>query len=354
MINRAKFFAGIRASVYGGSMSDLTVSGITAILDEWEKRKLTDLRWLAYMLATMKGEVGTNMLPVREGFATSDRHARDMVKNNRRKYATVVNGQVYYGRGLVQLTWEANYKKMGALLGVDLVGNPDLALRPAIAAQIMFEGMTRGSFTGKKLADYFTPAKTDWINARRIINGTDKAEQFATWARAFHTALVKADEVAAPAKPPDASKPVAGGVAGGAVVVAGGAAAAVQQGVSAVTVMLWIGGLSIVAIAALLIGYRIIKGYWPWTSTGKASQELLPLSPPSSELSSEQVSAALLAVSSEASPAMPLQASSASKPPRKRSAKPSPRTRTRSPKSSSSKRSAAKKSAPKRKSKSKG
>jgi predicted chitinase len=30
----------------------------------------------------------------------------------------------YYGRGLVQLTWRNNYKKMGDLLGLDLVHHP--------------------------------------------------------------------------------------------------------------------------------------------------------------------------------------------------------------------------------------
>lgn len=354
MINRAMFFAGIRSSVFGGSLSGSAVTGINAILDEWERRKLTDLRWLAYMLATAKGEVGSNMIPVREGFATSDVAARVYVAKQKYKYAVVVNGQVYYGRGLVQLTWETNYRKMGALLGLDLVGNPDLALRPEIASMIMFEGMTRGTFTGKKLADYFTPSKTDWLNARRIINGTDKAEQFAVWARAFYTALIKADQavITAPAKPADSSKPVAGAVAGGAVIVAGGASAASVNGISAVEILMWIGGLSLVAGVTGLGIYRYIKGSWPWT--GNQSQAQLPLSPQSSGLSSAQLSQALLAVQSAVSPEVPLPASSASKKPRKRSAKPSRKTRTQPRKSASLKRTGAKKSARKPKLKSKG
>ncbi|MFC0695069.1 hypothetical protein [Paraburkholderia humisilvae] len=38
----------------------------------------------------------------------------------------------------------------------------------------MIEGMLKGAFTGKKLADYMCDGKLDYKNARRIINGLDK------------------------------------------------------------------------------------------------------------------------------------------------------------------------------------
>ena len=44
---------------------------------------------------------------------------------------------------------------------------------PALA--ILFEGMARGSFTGKKLSDYFEGGSEDWVEARRIVNGADRA-----------------------------------------------------------------------------------------------------------------------------------------------------------------------------------
>jgi hypothetical protein len=147
-------------------------------------------------------------------------------------YGEPINGKVYYGRGYVQLTWIKNYEKMGALLKADLVGNPELALDPKIAAQVMFEGMIRGSFTGKRLADFFNDAKTDWPNARKIINGLDRAEMIASYARQFHGALIAASapvkqpvpDVPAPIKPPAKPKSNAGPV--GTVIVAGGAAGA--------------------------------------------------------------------------------------------------------------------------------
>lgn len=190
-IDRKKFFDGIRQQPFTGELNKGQVSGIDAILDEWERRKLTDLRWLAYMLSTTKWETAHTMQPITEGGS--------------QKY---LRGKKYWpwiGRGYVQLTWERNYKAMTDLMRAadfrssatrgsypDLVANMDLALVPDIAAFILFEGMTRGTFTGKKLSDYFNKDKTDWINARRIINGTDKAAQIADIAKSFYADLVLA------------------------------------------------------------------------------------------------------------------------------------------------------------------
>lgn len=203
MIDRKKFFDGIRSNPFPGSLSPEAVWSVTAILNEWDSRPgFTDLRWLAYMLATVLGECGQNMMPVREGFKKTDAEARVYVARQGYRYAAVVNGHVYYGRGLVQLTWHENYKNMGTILGIDLAGNPDKALEPKTAAAIMFEGMRRGTFTKKKLADYFNAATTDWHNARRIINALDRAAEIAGYARAFYAAIVAAEDGVKPPLPP--------------------------------------------------------------------------------------------------------------------------------------------------------
>ena len=123
---------------------------------------------LAYVLSTAIGE--SNLRPIKEFRAK----AGTSLFNTQNKYW----GSGYYGRGYVQLTWDYNYKKFGSLLGVDLLGNPDLALRADVAGKIICVGMAKGLFTGKGLNDYFSGSKADWNNARRIINGTDKAAQF--------------------------------------------------------------------------------------------------------------------------------------------------------------------------------
>ena len=46
------------------------------------------------------------------------------------------DGYRYRGRGFIQLTGEDNYRAYGAALGIDLVGQPDLAENPDNASRI--------------------------------------------------------------------------------------------------------------------------------------------------------------------------------------------------------------------------
>lgn len=185
MIDRRKFFDATRLSLFGGRLGQGQVDGMNAILDEWERRKLGDLRWLAYMLATVKWETAHTMQPIAE-YGRGRGYAYGA--------ADPVTGQTYYGRGFVQLTWKRNYDVMGRLLKVDLVNHPDRAMELPIATQILFEGMLRaesgvGDFTGMALEDCFDATREDWQRARRIINGTDHAAEIAELGRAFHGIL---------------------------------------------------------------------------------------------------------------------------------------------------------------------
>lgn len=180
MFDRAKFFASVRARTLANQLKQLQVDGLNAILDEAERRRMADSRPVSYILATTHHETAATMQPIREiGKGAGRAYGKPDQKT----------GKVYYGRGYVQLTWIDNYRTMGRLLGVDLVNEPDLALDPKIAAQILFEGMLRGSFTGRALGHYFTPTRTDWVGARRIINGTDRAARIADLARDYNEGL---------------------------------------------------------------------------------------------------------------------------------------------------------------------
>lgn len=190
-INHKIFYDEVRQGLFGRTLTQGQVDGMNAILAEWEERGLTDLRWLAYMLATVKWETAHTMQPIEE-----------YGKGEGRAYGIPdpETGEAYYGRGYVQLTWKENYAKMGKLLGLDLVKIPSLALNELIAVQILFEGMLKaesgvGDFTGVSLERYFNDTTEDWVNARRIINGTDKAQEIANIAHRFYEALQKATEV---------------------------------------------------------------------------------------------------------------------------------------------------------------
>lgn len=185
-LNKDKFYQSVRASLFGGSLKQSQVNGMDCILNEWNNKHFTDLRWLAYMLGTTFHETARTMQPIEE-----------WGKGQGLKYGKPdpITGKTYYGRGFVQLTWKANYQKMGDLLGVDLVHQPDLALRADVATEILFEGMLtaksyRGDFTGRSLEQYFNATTEDWVGARRIINGLDKASQIAAYSKEFHKALI--------------------------------------------------------------------------------------------------------------------------------------------------------------------
>ena len=61
-------------------------------------------------------------------------------------------------------------------------------MEPDTAYRIMSLGMYQGFFTGRKLSDYINDTKKDYVNARRIINGTDRA-QIADYATSFEQVL---------------------------------------------------------------------------------------------------------------------------------------------------------------------
>jgi predicted chitinase len=100
------------------------------------------------------------------------------------------NNDSWFGRGLVQLTHKANYVRLAAEIGhPKLATDPNEALDMAVSIKVMFVGMEKGLFTGKKLADYFNGTREDWVNARRIINGLDRADLVAKYAKAFYAAI---------------------------------------------------------------------------------------------------------------------------------------------------------------------
>jgi hypothetical protein len=188
-----------------GALNASQTAGIGALLTAAEgDTNITDIRWLAYMMATVKHECAGTWRPIEE-----------YRKGKGRKYGVPVTvtdstgksfTNVYYGRGYVQLTWADNYRQMGSALGNRLLFNPSLALDAEVAYEIMSLGMRKGSFTGRKLANYIHDGACDYVNARKIINGLDQAQRIAGYAQKLE-AILRASVVAAmpdlPTRVPD-------------------------------------------------------------------------------------------------------------------------------------------------------
>lgn len=200
---RKGFFDAVRSGVFGGRLAAPQVAGIEAILDAWDRRPGPgDRRWLAYMLATTFHETAATMQPVRETLATSDAAAVARLESAWRRgrlgsvrtpyWRPDADGKSWFGRGLVQLTHKANYVAMSGETGIDLVADPSRAMEPAVAVAILFAGMEKGLFTGRRLADYFDAGRSDWVNARRIINGLDRAADVGAIGRRFLDAIEQA------------------------------------------------------------------------------------------------------------------------------------------------------------------
>ncbi len=147
---------------------------IKAIIKECKQQGITKPEAIQYVLATVQHETNDTFKPVKEAYWLSEKWR----KRNLRYYP-------YYGRGFVQLAWKENYAKFSKLLSerfgkeIDLVKDPNLTLDPKYATFILCYGMKHGIFTGKKLDDYFNTKGSNFLDARKIINGKDRAKKIA-------------------------------------------------------------------------------------------------------------------------------------------------------------------------------
>lgn len=198
-IDREKFFALFRQKFH--KLTQKQVNGINSFLDAVEKFELS-LRELAYICATTYHETAHTFLPIEE-----------YGKGRGKKYGKAIDGKKYYGRGYVQLTWDYNYARATKELMMqcpdivqslqkrtgqrfDLVETPEQAMDVEVATAVLVLGSQQGWFTGKKLSDYINSNMADYKNARRIINGTDKAQMIAGYAQKFKEILANSEAVA--------------------------------------------------------------------------------------------------------------------------------------------------------------
>jgi putative chitinase len=195
------FFDYIRTNQFHGSLTQGQVDGMRQVISEGVRQGCTDPRMHACVLAMDYHETQGKMQPVSENLYYTDANRIVKVFGNRNGLTTakavsltknpkVLANFVYGGewgrvnlgntqpndgwdmRGMgdIQLTGRALRAKFSTYLGIDLLSNPSALLDSSVSKQIMWVGMLKGYFRGRKLSDFITDTKTDFINARAIVN----------------------------------------------------------------------------------------------------------------------------------------------------------------------------------------
>jgi predicted chitinase len=119
--------------------------------------KFTDNAQLSYILATASHESG------------SFKYVEEINGRQQARRLGYKGGENYFGRGFLQLTHSYNYKKIGDLLGVDLLNNPHLVAEDKqLASRILCLWFTTYQHPIDK---FVNQNKIDYWSARSLVNG---------------------------------------------------------------------------------------------------------------------------------------------------------------------------------------
>jgi peptidoglycan L-alanyl-D-glutamate endopeptidase CwlK len=131
---------------------------------------LVDAPMVAMALATIRAET-EGFAPIEEGVSkyNTDPGAHPFNRYDDRKdlgNRGRPDGVSYKGRGLIQLTGRDNYEKYGKKLGIDLVRNPEMALRPDVSAHLLARFLADKQQEIREALE-----RGDMRKARRLVNG---------------------------------------------------------------------------------------------------------------------------------------------------------------------------------------
>ena len=217
--DRKQFFDGYRNEF--GKLSSIQVSGLNELLAFIEADKyITRIPYASYELATTKHETADTFHPIHEYGSKAyfiKRYGGQTKKGKELGNDTPDEGYYYAGQGYPQTTGESNFEKAedairreypevvadferrtGKVFDLTVGDQPNdendpaNMMDPAIAYVTMSYGMRKGMFTGHRMSDYLDEIPPDYKNARKIINGMDKANLIAGYARSFEKILTLA------------------------------------------------------------------------------------------------------------------------------------------------------------------
>ena len=179
-----KFFFDTIRPMFGGSLSQPQVDGINFLLEEMEG---LDIKEKAYLLATTFHETAQTMQPIEERGSSSYFKKYEPETKIGKNLGNIFSGDGirFKGRGYVQITGRYNYTRLGRKLHIDLENNPEAALDKHVAAKLLIVGCMEGLYTGLSLKQCLP----DYVKARKVVNGTDRANRIANYAEVFESAL---------------------------------------------------------------------------------------------------------------------------------------------------------------------
>lgn len=168
------------ASLFPGARKSSITKNLPIVLAALAEVKLDDAQMVAMALGTIRAETA-GFEPISEFRSkwNTIHEPFDVYEPTGRVGPKIGNtekgdGSKFRGRGFIQLTGRSNFEQIGKLLNVDLVGHPELANDPQIAAKILAtflknrEAQIRKALSKKELA-----------TARRLVNGGSHGlEQF--------------------------------------------------------------------------------------------------------------------------------------------------------------------------------
>ena len=211
-MNRNIFYKNYRIEF--GPLTQSQIDGLNKLLNFIEEDKhIKDIRWIAYILATVYHECARTWQPIKESGSSEyfiRRYGSQTKVGKSIGNDTPEEGSIYAGRGYSQVTGETNYERNEIMLRKEYpdvvdrfekrtgrkfdltigdhaydVNDPDNMLDPEIAYCSMSMSMRKGLYTGVGLKRYINGNGCDFYNARKIINGLDCADKVAFYAKKF-------------------------------------------------------------------------------------------------------------------------------------------------------------------------